>query len=79
MRFLELRRTLLLGYRREDVLIFIKKLLREQQTERDRLNRDLEAMETLIHELSAENEELYLRNQQLEEWYARHGEDSKCT
>lgn len=79
MRFLELRRTFLLGYRRDNVLIFIKKLLREQQSERDRLNGDLEAMEALVHELSAENEALHLRKQQLEEWYARHVEDSKRT
>lgn len=67
MRFCDLRRVLFGGYDREDVLRCYQVLMKRHKAEEEQFRRTLEAKDSIIRELSSENEALHLRNKRLEE------------
>ena len=78
MKFCDLRRFLLGGYRREDVPTCYQKLIKQHVLEEERLRRELDAKDAVIRELSSENEALHLRNRHLEEWAECHEKTTQC-
>lgn len=72
VRFCDLRRVLFGGYNREDVLRCYQLLMRRHQAEEEQFRHTLEAKETIIRELSSENEALQVKNKRLEEQAERH-------